>query len=158
MDAHPMQLWSGDWRDSSSLIFPSPPMSYGSPTYSADSLHGHQPGTGPFMWHFTQSPDQSLTIQSEGNGSSSGRPFDPTSFPPLAMVPPPAPFSAECHMSVPTNLPSTMSANSTVSWMLRSRSQLLSTGHPHTIESAAVDSAALQAATESKSSGPASAS
>jgi len=157
MDARPTQLWSGDRRDSSSSIFPSPPVSYGSPTYSADSSHGHQPGTGPFAWHSTQSPDQSSTIQSEGDGSSSSRPFDPTSVPPLAMVPP-APFSAERRMSVPTNLPSTMSANSTVSRMLRSRSRPPSSGRPRTLESAAVDSAASQAAAESESGGPASAS
>lgn len=161
MDARPTsggpQWWSSDRRDSSSSMFPSPPVSYGSPTYSADSSHGHQPGTAPFAWHTTQSPDQSSTIQSEGDGPSSGRPFDPSSVAPLAMVPP-APFSAERRMSVPTNLPSTMSTNSTVSRVLRSRSRPPSGGRPRTMESAAADSAASQAAAESDTGGPASAS
>jgi hypothetical protein len=157
MDARPTsggpQWWSGDRRDSSSSMFSSPPVSYGSPTYSADSSHGHQPGTAPFAWHPTQSPDQSSTIQSEGDGPSSGRPFDPSSVPPLAMVPP-APFSAERRPSLPTNLPSTMSTNSTVSRVLRSRSRPPSGGRPRTTE----DSPASQAAAESESGGPASAS
>ena len=161
MDARPSsggpQWWSGDRRDSSSSMFPSPTVSYGSPTYSADSSHGHQPGTAPFAWHSTQSPDQSSTIQSEGDGPSSGRPFDPNSVPPLAMVPP-APFSAERRMSVPTNLPSTMSTNSTVSRVLRSRSRPPSAGRSRAMESTAADSAASQAAGETESGGPGSAS
>jgi len=60
-------------------------------------------------------------------------------------------------MSVPTNLPSTMPANSTVSRVLRSRSRPPSAGR-HGIESAAADSAASQAAAESESGGPGSAS
>jgi len=160
MDARPTsggpQWWSSDRRDSSSSMFTIPPGSYGSPTYSADSSHGHQPGTAPFAWHSTQSPDQSSTIQSEGDGPSSSRSFDPSSVPPLAMVPP-APFSADRRMSVPTNLPSTMPANSTVSRVLRSRSRPPSAGR-HGIESAAADSAASQAAAESESGGPGSAS
>ena len=159
MDARPTsggpQWWSSDRRDSSSSMFPSPPVSYGSPTYSADSSHGHQPGTAPFAWHSTQSPDQSSAIQSEGDGPSSGRPFDPSSVPPLAMVPP-APYSADRRMSVPTNLPSTMSTNSTVSRVLRSRSRPPSAGRSRAIESAAADSAS-QAAVESDG-GPGSAS
>ena len=155
MDARPPsggpQWWSSDRRDSSSSMFTSPPVSYGSPTYSADSSHGHPPGTAPFAWHSTQSPDQSSTIQSEGDGSSSGRPFDPS----LGMVPP-GPFSAERRMSVPTNLPSTMSANSTVSRVLRSRSRPPSAGR-HRADGA-VDSAASPNAAESESGGPASAS
>ena len=146
------QWWSGDRRDSSSSMFTSPPVSYGSPTYSADSSHGHPPGSAPFAWHSAQSPDQSTTVQSEGDGSGSGRPFDPS----LGMVPP-GPFSAERRMSVPTNLPSTMSANSTVSRVLRSRSRPPSAGRHRTIE-AAGDSAASQNAAESESGGPASAS
>ena len=161
MDARPTsggpQWWSSDRRDSSSSVFPSPPVSYGSPTYSADSSHGHQSGAAPFAWHSTQSPDQSSTIQSEVDGSSSGRPFDPSSVPPLAMVPP-APFSAERRMSVPTNLPSTMSTNSTVSRVLRSRSRPPSAGRSRAVDSAAADLAGSQPAAESESGGPASAS
>lgn len=159
MDARPTsggpQWWSGDRRDSSSSMFPSPPVSYGSPTYSADSSHGHPPGSAPFAWHSTQSPDQPSTVQSEGDGSGSGRPFDPSSVAPLAMVPP-APFNAERRMSVPTNLPSTMSTNSTVSRVLRSRSRPPSGGRPRTMEG--VDSAASHTAGESESGDPASAS
>ena len=121
------QWWSGDRRDSSSSMFTSPPVSYGSPAYSADSSHGHPPGTTPFAWQSTQSPDQTSTVQSEGDGSSSGRPFDPSYVPPIGMVPP-VPFNAERRMSVPTNLPSTMSATSTVSRVLRSRSRPPSVG------------------------------
>ena len=158
MDARPTsggpQWWSGDRRDSSSSMFTSPPVSYGSPTYSADSSHGHPPGTAPFAWHSTQSPDQSSTVQSEGDGSGSGRPFDPSSVPPLAMAPP-APFSAERRMSVPTNLPSTMSTNSTVSRVLRSRSRPPSVGRSRGLEGGATDS---PTAAESESGGPASAS
>ena len=155
MDARPTpggpQWWSGDRRDPSSSMFPSPPVSYGSPTYSADS-HGHPPSTAPFAWHSTQSPDQSSTVQSEGDGSSSGRPFDPSSVVPLAMVPP-EPFSTERHMSVPTKLPSTMSPNPTVSRVLRTRSR---TPHARTIEATTTDPAASQTAAESESGGPAS--
>jgi len=148
------QWWSGDRRDSSSSMFPSPPVSYGSPAYSADSSHGHPPGTAPFAW---QSPDQSSTVQSEGDGSSSGRPFDPSSVPPIAMVPP-VPFSTERRMSVPTNLPSTMSTNSTVSRVLRSRSRPPSVGRARTVETAAPDSASTQATVESAGTTPASSS
>ena len=162
VDARPTsggpQWWSGDRRDSSSSMFPSPPVSYSSPAYSADSSHGHPPpGTAPFAWHSTQSPDQSSTVQSEGDGSSSSRPFDPSSVPPLAMVPP-APYSAERRMSVPTNLPSTISTNPTTSRVLRSRSRPPSAGRPRTIETAGTDSAASQTAAESEGGGPASAS
>ncbi|KAI0307321.1 hypothetical protein B0F90DRAFT_1687333 [Multifurca ochricompacta] len=163
VDARPTsvgpQWWSGDRRDSSSSMFPSPSVSYGSPAYSGDSSHGHPPpGTTPFAWHSTQSPDQSSTIQSEGDGSSSGRPFDPSSVPPIAMVPP-VPFSAERRMSVPTNLPSTMSTNSTVSRVLRSRSRPPSAGRARAIEIAATtDSATSQTAADTDSGGTASAS
>jgi hypothetical protein len=159
IDARPTsggpQWWSGDRRDSSSSMFTSPPVSYGSPTYSADSSHGHPPGTAPFAWHSTQHPDQSSTVQGDGE-SSSGRPFDPSSVPPLAMVPP-APFNAERRMSVPTNLPSTMSASSTVSRVLRSRSRPPSGGRRGS-ETGAADSVAPQTGVEPESGGPASAS
>jgi Helix-loop-helix DNA-binding domain len=151
------QWWSGDRRDSSSSMFPSPPMSYGSPAYSADSSHGHPPGTAPFAWHSTQSPDQPSTVQSEGDGPSSGRPFDPSSVPPLGMAPP-APFSAERRMSVPTNLPSTMSTHPTANRVLRSRSRPPSAGRPRTVETTGTDSTASQNAAESESGDPASAS
>jgi hypothetical protein len=159
MDARPTSggWWSSDRRDSSSSMFSSPPVSYGSPTYSADSSHGHQPGTAPFAWHPPQPPDQSSTVQSEGDGSGSGRPFDPSSVPPLAMAPP-TPFSSERRMSVPTNLPSTMSTNSTVSRVLRSRSRPPSGGRPRANEAGATDSAASPNAAESEAGGPASAS
>jgi len=158
MDARPTsggpQWWSGDRRDSSSSMFTSPPVSYSSPAaYSADSSHGHPAGTAPFAWQTTQPPDQP-SVQSEGDGSSSGRPFDPSSVAPLAMVPP-TPFT-ERRMSVPTNLPSTMSTNSTVSRVLRSRSRPPSGGRPRTLET--TDSAASQTGAESESGGPASAS
>jgi hypothetical protein len=153
MDARPPsggpQWWSGDRRDSSSSMFSSPPVSYGSPAYSADSSHGHPPGTAPFAWHSTQSPDQPSTVQSEGDGSSSGRPFDPNSVT-LAMVPP-THFSTERRMSAP-NLPSTPSTNSAVSRVLRSRSR------PRTMENAGTDSPASHTAAESESGGPGSAS
>ncbi|KAI0303244.1 hypothetical protein BC826DRAFT_984224 [Russula brevipes] len=149
------QWWGGDRRDSSSSMFTSPPVSYGSPTYSADSSHGHPPGTAPFAWHSTQPPDQSSTVQGDGE-SSSGRTFDPSSVPPLAMVPP-APFNAERRMSVPTNLPSTMSGNSTVSRVLRSRSRPPSGGRRGS-ETGAGDSVAPQTGAEPESGGPASAS
>ena len=156
IDARPApggpQWWSSDRRDSSSSMFPSPPVSYGSPAYSADSSHGHPSGTAPFAWHSTQSPDQPSTVQSEGDGSSSGRPFDPSSVPPLGMVPP-APFSTERRMSVPTNLPSTMSTSSTANRVLRSRSRPPSGGRPRTVET---DSTASQNAAESDSGGLAS--
>ena len=147
------QWWSGDRRDSSSSMFTSPPVSYGSPAYSADSSHGHPPGTTPFAWQSTQSPDQTSTVQSEGDGSSSGRPFDPSSVP---IGIPPVPFNAERRMSVPTNLPSTMSATSTVSRVLRSRSRPPSVGRARAIESAAADSTSTQptAGTESDGNTP----
>ena len=156
MDARPAsggpQWWSGDRRDSSSSMFPSPPVSYGSPAYSADSSHGHPSGAAPFAWQSTQSPDQSSTVQSEGDGSSSGRPFDPSSVPPIAMVPP-VPFSSERRMSVPTNLPSTMSATSTVSRVLRSRSRPPSVGRARAAETAAPDSTSPQATVGTESGG-----
>ncbi|KAF8268222.1 hypothetical protein EI94DRAFT_1728083 [Lactarius quietus] len=133
------QWWNSDRRDSSSSMFTSPPVSYSSPAYSADSSHGHPPGTTPFAWQPTQSPDQPSTVHSEGDGSSSGRPFDPSSVPPIAMVPP-GPFNAERRMSVPTNLPSTISTTSTVSRVLRSRSRPPSVGRARAVETAAADS------------------
>ena len=153
------QWWNSDRRDSSSSMFTSPPVSYGSPAYSADSSHGHPPGTAPFAWQSTQSPDQPSTVQSEGDGSSSGRPFDPSSVPPIAMVPP-VPFNAERRMSVPTNLPSTMSSSSTVSRVLRSRSRPPSVGRARGVETAAADSTSPQATvgTESGRNTPASSS
>lgn len=152
------QLWSSGRRDSSSSMFTSPPVSYGSPAYSADSSHGHPPGTTPFAWQSTQFPDQTSTVQSEGDGSSSGRPFDPSSVPPIAMVPP-VPFNAERRMSVPTNLPSTMTATSTVSRVLRSRSRPPSVGRARAIESAAADSTSQPTAgTESGANSPGSSS
>lgn len=146
------QWWSSDRRDSSSSMFPSPPVSYGSPAYSADSSHGHPSGTAPFAWQSTQSPDQSSTVQSEGDGSSSGRPFDPSSVPPIAMVPPVS-FSTERRMSVPTNLPSTMSTNPTVSRVLRSRSRPPSAGRSRALDGAAPDSASTQATVGTESGG-----
>jgi hypothetical protein len=156
MDARPAsggpQWWNNDRRDSSSSMFPSPPVSYGSPAYSADSSHGHPPGAAPFAWQSTQSPDQSSTVQSEGDGSSSGRPFDPSSVPPIALVPP-VPFSSERRMSVPTNLPSTMSTTSTVSRVLRSRSRPPSVGRARVGETAAPDSTSPQATVGTESGG-----
>ena len=152
------QWWSSDRRDSSSSMFPSPPVSYGSPTYSADSSHGHPPAAAPFAWQSAQSPDQSSAVQSEGDGTSSGRPFDPSSVPPIAMVPP-VPFSTERRMSVPTNLPSTMSTTSTVSRVLRSRSRPPSVGRGRAVDPAAPESASnATVGTESGGTTPASSS
>ncbi|KAI0254393.1 hypothetical protein BJV78DRAFT_1152491 [Lactifluus subvellereus] len=160
MDARPTSggtpWWSMDRRDSSSSILPSPTVSYGSPSYSADSSHGHPPGTAPFAWNSTHSPDQPSTVQSEGDGSSSSRPFDPSPVPPIGMVPP-SPFSPERRMSVPTNLPSTMSPNPTVSRVLRSRSRPPSAGRARAVETAA-ESTTSHTAIETESGGPASAS
>jgi Helix-loop-helix DNA-binding domain len=144
---------SGDRRDPSSSMFTSSPSSYTPLAYSVDSSQGHPPGTAPFAWHSSQSPDQSSTVQSEGDGSSSSRPFDPNPVPPLAMVSS-SPFSPERRMSVPTNLPS---QSSTVSRVLRSRSRPPSGGRPRTAD-AATESATLQTAAEIGSGGPASSS
>jgi Helix-loop-helix DNA-binding domain len=148
--------WSGDRRDSASSMFASPPVSYSSPAYSPDSSHGHPPGTAPFAWHPTQSPDQPSTVQSEGDGPSTSRSFDPSPVPPIAMVPS-GPFSSERRMSVPTNLPSTMSTNSTISRVLRSRSRPPSSGRSRPVETT-IESSTSQAAVETESAGPASAS
>jgi Helix-loop-helix DNA-binding domain len=147
-------LWSGgDRRDPSSSMFTSP-VGYSSPAYS-DSSHGHSPGTAPFAWHSAQSPDQPPTGQSEGDGSSSSRPFDLSPVPPIGMVSS-GPFGPERRNSVPINLPSTIPTNSTVSRVLRSRSRPPSAGR-RPVEGA-TELATSQNAAETESGGPGSAS
>ncbi|KAI0269144.1 hypothetical protein BC834DRAFT_613967 [Gloeopeniophorella convolvens] len=149
------QWWGGERRDSTSSMFSSPSVSYGSPAYSADSSHGHPPG--PFAWHSTQPADQAPTAQSEGDGSGPARSFDPNSVPPIAMVPPVS-FSADRRMSVPTNLPSTMSSGSTVSRVLRSRSRPPSVGRGRIVETSNADSTTSQPGPEAESGSAAAAS
>ncbi|THH14681.1 hypothetical protein EW146_g5685 [Bondarzewia mesenterica] len=118
------QWWGNERRDSTSSMFSSPSMGYGSPAFSADSPHGRTPGgTATFAWHATQAPDQPSSMHNEGDASGPGRPFDPSSVPPITMVSSLA-FNADRRMSVPTNLPSNMPpANSTTARVLRSRSR-----------------------------------
>jgi Helix-loop-helix DNA-binding domain len=123
------QWWTGDRRDSVSSMFSSPSMSYGSPAFSADSPHGRPPGgTATFAWHAAQPPpDQPSSVQGETEISDAGRPFDPTTVPPIATIPSLA-FNPDRRMSVPTNLPSTISSNPTTARVLRSRSRPPSRG------------------------------
>lgn len=115
------QWWGSERRDSTSSMFSSPSMGYGSPAFSADSPHGRTPAT--VAWHPTQASDQPSAMQNEADTSGTGRQFDPSSMLPITMVHPLA-FNTDRRMSVPTNLPSNMPpANSTTARVLRSRSR-----------------------------------
>ncbi|KAI0045306.1 hypothetical protein FA95DRAFT_1561258 [Auriscalpium vulgare] len=116
------QWWPSDRRDSTSSMFSSPSMSYGSPAFSADSSHSHVPGATPaFAMPAMQPADQAQAMQSEGE-TFDPRGFDPTAVSHIAMTSTMG-FSADRRMSVPTNLPSTMPPQPTTSRVLRSRSR-----------------------------------
>ncbi|TFY83612.1 hypothetical protein EWM64_g404 [Hericium alpestre] len=115
--------WVGDRRES--LL-----SNYSSAAFSADSPHARTPAATPTVAWQTQPPEQHPSpSQSEAEASGSNRPADPSSATPLAMMPSMT-FNTDRRMSVsvPTNLPSAPSANSTTARAARSKSRPPSRG------------------------------